>query len=93
MSKINAIIIRAIKTLIQSAIGAAATAALAAIGSATTIGQVNWGIVASTAGLAAIVSVLMNLKASLPETQIPDEMVLRDEDDRSDNAVVPDEEV
>lgn len=85
MTKLNAIIMRAIKTLIQSAIGAAATAALAAIGSATTIGEVNWGLVASTAALATIVSILMNLKASLPEvTNVPD--IERGDDDRSDDA-------
>lgn len=70
MTKINAVIMRAFKTLIQAAIGAAASAALAAIGSATTIGDVNWGVVAGTAGLAAVVSVLMNIVKELPEVGI-----------------------
>ena len=60
---------RAWKTLIQSAIGAAATSALTAIGTATTMGDVNWGLVASTACLSAIASLLMNVKANLPELE------------------------
>ena len=85
MNRPNAIVMRAIKTLIQSAIGAAATAALAAIGTSTTMGEVNWGMVASTACLSAIVSLLMNAKAELPEVGAT---VFRDEDDRSDDAPV-----
>ena len=67
MTRINAVWTRAIKTLIQSAIGAGATACLSVIGTSTTMGEVNWGMVASTAVLAMIVSMLMNIKASLPE--------------------------
>lgn len=67
MNRPNAIVMRAIKTLIQSAIGAAATSALAVIGTSATMGEVNWGMVASTACLSAIVSLLMNVKANLPE--------------------------
>lgn len=85
MNRPSAILMRAWKTLIQSAIGAAATAALAAIGTSTTMGEVNWGMVASTACLSAIVSMLMNLKAELPEVGAT---VFRDEDDRSDDAPV-----
>ena len=66
-TKASAILMRAWKTLIQSAIGAAATSALTAIGTATSMGEVKWGMVASTAVLAMIVSMLMNIKASLPE--------------------------
>jgi len=69
MTHAKAVITRAVKTLIQSAIGAAASAALATIGTSATMGEVNWGLVASTAGLAAIVSVLMNIKAQLPEVK------------------------
>ena len=69
MSRVNAIMMRAWKTLIQSAIGAAATSALTAIGTATSMGEVKWGMVASTACLSAIVSLLMNVKASLPELE------------------------
>lgn len=67
MNRINAVWSRAWKTLVQSAIGAAAGAMLSVIGSSQTIGQVDWQLVASTACLAAIVSVLMNIKANLPE--------------------------
>ena len=55
---IKAATIRAVRT--------AAQAALAAIGSATMFGEVDWRVVGSTALLAAIVSVLMSLKG-LPE--------------------------
>ena len=69
MNRVDAILTRAWKTLIQSAIGSAATAALTAIGTATTMGEVEWGVVLSTACLSAIVSLLMNLKAELPEVK------------------------
>jgi predicted nicotinamide N-methyase len=55
-------LIRALRTVIQAGAGAA----LAAIGSATTIGAVDWVTVASTAAMAACVSILMSL-AGLPE--------------------------
>lgn len=67
MTKMKAIWTRAWKTLIQSAIGAGASACLSVIGTATTMGEVNWGLVASSAILAMIVSILMNIKANLPE--------------------------
>lgn len=54
--------IRALRTVIQ----AGASAAIVAIGEAKTIGAVDWITVASTAGLAAIMSLLMALKG-LPE--------------------------
>lgn len=69
MNKWKAILIRAWKTLFQSAIGAAASSALAAIGTAQTMGEVRWGIVAGTAGLSAVVSLLTNIKANLPEVE------------------------
>ena len=57
----NDVFIRAIKTLVQSAIGCAAVAALSAIGSASVMESVDWRYVASSACLAAIVSLLMNI--------------------------------
>ena len=57
----NDVITRALKTLIQSAIGCAAVAALSAIGTANVMGAVDWQYVASSACLAAVVSLLMNM--------------------------------
>lgn len=51
--------IRAVKTTAQAAIGA--------IGAATIMGAVDWPVVASTALLAAVVSVLTSI-AGVPET-------------------------
>lgn len=63
MTKLEATFHRALRTLVQSA----ASAALVAIGNATTIGEVNWKAVASTAALSAIISALMSLSSKLPE--------------------------
>ena len=50
------------------AIRTAAQAALAAIGSATMFGEVDWRVVGSTALLAAIASILMSI-TGLPEVE------------------------
>lgn len=52
--------IRAVKTFAQ--------AAVAAIGVSATMGDVNWGVVVSTAGLSAVLSILSSV-AGLPEVE------------------------
>lgn len=52
--------IRAVKTFAQSAV--------AAIGVSATMGDVNWGVVVSTAGLSAVFSILTSV-AGLPEVE------------------------
>ena len=57
----KAALIRAVRTLCQSAI--------AAIGSSAILSDVNWSIVASTAVLAALLSVLNSIATGLPEAE------------------------
>ena len=52
--------IRAVRTFAQ--------AAVAAIGVSATMGDVNWGVVVSTAGLSAVLSILTSV-AGLPEVE------------------------
>lgn len=58
---IKAAFVRAIRTVAQ--------AALAAIGSTATLGGVDWRMVASTAALAGITSLLMSVATGLPEAK------------------------
>lgn len=55
--------VRAVKTVAQSAI--------AAIGASAMISEVDWAVVASTAVLAGVVSVLTSI-AGLPEVSVPE---------------------
>ena len=71
---IKAALIRALRTVAQTA--------LAAIGTTALITEVNWGVVASTAGLAGVISLLMSL-GGLPETTDTG-TITRDDEDRSD---------
>jgi len=57
----KAVAIRAVRTFAQ--------AAVASIGSAVAMGDVNWAMVGSTAVLASVVSVLMSIGAGLPEVE------------------------
>lgn len=59
MTKIQAAIVRAVRTVAQAALGA--------IGGATLIDSVDWRIVASSAALAGVVSLLTSAATDLPE--------------------------
>ncbi len=56
--------IRAVKTIAQTAVGA--------IGASAALGDVNWPLMASTAVLSGIVSLLTSI-AGLPEVTMPEE--------------------
>ena len=59
---IKAAAIRAVRTVAQSA--------LATIGSAAVLGDVNWIMVGSAAALAGVLSVLTSVVTGLPETEV-----------------------
>lgn len=53
--------IRALRTLAQTAV--------ASIGTAAVLSQVNWPVVASASALAAILSILTSIATGLPEAE------------------------
>lgn len=53
--------IRALRTFAQTAV--------ATIGTAAMLSQVNWAVVASSSALAAILSILTSIATGLPEAQ------------------------
>lgn len=59
-----AALIRALRTFCQCAISVIGTTAL--------ITEVNWGVVASAAGLAAVLSILTSIATGLPEVDNDD---------------------
>lgn len=58
---LKAAVIRALRTVAQSA--------LATIGTAAVLGDVNWLMVGSAAGLAGVLSVLTSVVTGLPEAE------------------------
>ena len=67
---IKAATIRAIRT--------AAQAAIATIGSAAIVSDVDWKIVLSTSGLAAILSILTSVATRLPEVELKEKLEVKE---------------
>lgn len=80
---IKATIIRAIRTVCQTAV--------ATIGSAFVITDVNWLVVVSASFLAGILSVLTSIATGLPEVEYA-EHIYMSQDDPEDSEVTGDED-
>jgi len=76
-------LIRAIKTICQTAV--------ATIGSSAVIADVNWGIVVSASLLAGLLSVLTSVATGLPEADYAEHIHMSHEEP-DDSEVVDDEE-
>ena len=74
--------IRAIKTVCQTAV--------ATIGTAMVISDVNWQMVVSASILAGILSVLTSIATGLPEVQPAEELTEEEYEEEDDEEVVED---
>lgn len=86
----KAALIRAIKTICQTAI--------ATIGTAIVVTDVNWVYVLSASALSGILSLLTSISVGLPEVQLADtlyaldnEVEDEDEEDEIEEDIIPDE--
>lgn len=73
---IKATLIRAIRTICQTAV--------AVIGTAFVISDVNWWVVLSASLLAGILSVLTSIATGLPEVDLVDDDLEEDEEEDED---------
>lgn len=73
---IKAALIRAIRTMCQTAV--------AVIGTAYVISDVNWWIVLSSSVLAGILSILNSIATGLPEVDLVDDDLEEDEEEDED---------
>lgn len=78
---IKAVLIRTAKTWCQTFVGAVG-------GTATMLSDVNWGVVFSTATLAAVLCFVWNIGTGLPEVKLADTLYALDNDiDEDDDEV------